>query len=194
MGCGLKPWRELLPKETIEYLGVDFDKNNSSADIIAPAHDLPIPDSAFNALVYSEVLEHMEDLPSTLKEMRRVAELDALVFISSPFVFPEHGRPYDFQRLTRYFYKRALKTDEIVILRESNSSLGTVLVALNLFLESSPFRALWGFKHPIYTFNNLVALAAEIITKTILVKLAGNYASYFFLMPLGYSLIVRIKK
>ena len=193
VGCGFKPWLEMFDKNTIEYIGIDFDKEKSSADFVAPADKLPFPDNDFDALIYSEVLEHVENLPRALGEMRRVAKNGAIVFISSPFFFPEHGVPYDFQRLTRYFYQEKFKEDEIILLKESNSSFSTAVTSFNLFIESSPFKN-YGLKHLIYIFNNILAIIIDEITKFIFSKLGKIYKQDFYLMPIGYALIIRIKK
>lgn len=194
VGCGFKPWLELFDKSKIEYIGLDFDKEKSSADFIASADKLPFPDNNFDALIYSEALEHVENLPQVLKELRRVVKNDAFVFISSPFIFPEHGIPYDFQRLTRYFYQNIFKKDKIVLIKESNSSLSTTVVLFNLFIESTPFRIFIGLKHLIYILNNIIAIIIDNITNFIFSRIGRSYKIYFYLMPLGYALIVQIKK
>lgn len=56
VGCGEKPWKLILPKE-IEYIGIDIDPK-VKPDFIASADNLPFEDNYFDALIYSEVLEH----------------------------------------------------------------------------------------------------------------------------------------
>jgi len=196
VGCGFKPWFSLFDRDKVEYIGIDFDKEKSSADFVGSAEKLPFSDSDnnFDALIYSETLEHVENLPQALKEMRRVIKNGGLVFISSPFIFPEHGIPYDFQRLTKYFYKNIFKNDEIIILKESNSSFSTAITSFNLFIESSPFKIFYGLKQIIYIFSNILAIIIDEITEFIFSKIAKSYKQYFYLMPIGYALIIRIKK
>ena len=194
IGCGFKPWLQLFDKNKVEYIGVDFDKEKSSADFVVSADKLPFSDNDFDALIYSEVLEHAENLKGAIKEMRRVARNNALVYISAPFVFPEHGIPYDFQRLTRYFYQSIFKEDEIVLIRESNSSLSTAFVVFNLFIESTPFSILRGFKHLVYIFNNIIGIAADLVIEIGLKIIKERFKEQFYSMPLGYALVIRIKK
>lgn len=194
VGCGFKPWNSMFDENKIEYLGIDYDKERSSADIVSKADNLPFPSDMFDALIYSDSLEHAENIFSVIKEMRYVAKNNALVFISAPFVFPEHGIPYDFQRLTRYFYQNVFRDDEIVLIKESNSSLSTALVSLNLFIESTPISIMKGFKHMVYIFNNIIGIVAD-LTIEISLKIIGNrFKEHFYKMPLGYALVVRIKK
>lgn len=191
VGCGFKPWAAFFEKGSVEYIGVDYDKNLSSADMVAPANKLPFEDNTFDGMIYSEVLEHVDDLAGALKEMRRVAKPNALVFISTPFMFPEHGIPHDYQRLTRYFYEKTFG-QHIIVLSESNSSLSTSITSLNLFIESTPFRIFYGLKHLIYIFLNLLGMLGDGIVNLFFGK--SKYFKYFYLMPLGYALIVRINK
>ncbi|MEW6108618.1 MAG: class I SAM-dependent methyltransferase [Nitrospirota bacterium] len=194
VGCGFKPWLKLFDEDKIEYIGIDFVKEKSSADFIASADKLPFPDNDFDALIYSEVLEHAENITAAIKEMRRVAKNNALVFISAPLVFPEHGIPYDFLRLTRYFYQTVFKEDDIVLIKESNSSLSTAIVSFNLFIESTPFSIFRGIKHLIYIFNNLTGIVVDAMMTFLFKKFRKSIKHQFYLMPLGYALVVRIKK
>lgn len=194
VGCGFKPWLELFDRDKIEYIGVDFDKARSSADFIAPADRLPFPSNEFDALIYSEVLEHTNNIYGVIDEMRRVARQDALVYVSSPFIFPEHGIPYDFQRLTRYYYQCVFKEDEIVVLKESNSSLSTVFVSFNMVAECTPFAAMSGVKHFIYSVANILGLACDFAVGFLMKITWDKFRHQFYSMPLGYALVVRVKK
>ena len=198
VGCGFKPWSNMFDKNRVEYIGVDYDRERASADIVSKADKLPFPSDMFDAFIYSESLEHAENIFSVLKEMRHVARDNALVFISAPFVFPEHGIPYDFQRLTRYFYQYVFRDDEIVLIRESNSSLSTTFVSFNLFIESTPInipiKIIKGFKHLVFIFNNIIGIVADLIIESILKIIGNRFKEQFYAMPLGYALIVRIKK
>jgi hypothetical protein len=188
----------MFDKNRIEYVGVDYDKEKASADIVSNADKLPFTSDMFDALIYSESLEHAENIFSVIKEMHHVAKNRALVFISAPFVFPEHGIPYDFQRLSRCFYQNVFRDDEIVLIRASNSSLSTTFVSFNLFIESTPInipiKIIKGIKHVVFIFNNIVGIVADLIIESILKIIGNRFKEQFYAMPLGYALIVRIKK
>lgn len=194
VGCGFKPWLQMFDKQRVEYIGVDFDTEKSLANFIASADKLPFSDNGFDGLIYSEVLEHVEDLSGVIKEMRRVAKNNALVYISTPFVFPLHGIPYDFQRLTRYFYQAVFRDDEIILIKESNSSLSTVFISLNLFIESTPLGIFKGLKHLLYVFNNILGIAIDLFVKIVFQIIKKGFKEQFYSMPLGYALVIRIKK
>ena len=179
LGCGYKPFKKLFPKNS-NYIGVDMSLD-SYADIIADNQNLPFKNNIFDIVIASEVLEHSSNEHQFIKELTRVSKNKTLVFISLPFIFPEHGKPYDFQRLTKYKLQGLFKQHKIISLKESNNIISSIFVFINLIIRTSLGNSAILF--PIYIFNNLLALAVEKI------KLHNNDSC-----PIGYSLIVKIKK
>jgi SAM-dependent methyltransferase len=88
---------EVAPATSWQYLNVD---PASEPDILAPAHEIPVDDGHFDAVLMSEVVEHLEDPESSLAEVRRVLKPGGRLVATMPFLFPVHGDPYDFQRWT----------------------------------------------------------------------------------------------
>ena len=124
-----------------------------------------------------------------ISELRRVCKNQALVFISLPFIFPEHGQPDDFQRLTQYKLKSLFKKDEILLLQPSNNIAASVFIFINMF-----FRIMCGSSKllaPIYIINNVLAIMVENIGNFFA---RGYMATALMSCPIGYSMIVRIKK
>src|SRR5262249_21926719 len=156
------------------------------------ADALPFADDSFDAVICSEVLEHTRHAETVVAELRRVCKPGGLLYVTSPFAFPEHGVPYDFQRLTRYFYKDVFGRDEIVSLAESNSMLSTALTCCNMFIEWSPLRLLWGAKHVIYLINNALGKLIDLVLEEVVGRFSRSYRVYFYTLPLGYAMIVRV--
>lgn len=192
LGCGYKPFQSFFPGD--QYLGVDMSLN-SFADVIADNHNLPFKDNVFDVIIISEVLEHCDNEYQVIKELRRVAKNQALVYLTLPFIFPLHGVPDDFQRLTKYKLRALFKQDKIIFLKESNNIFGSLFIFINMVL-----RILFGSTkalYPVYIVNNLLSLAAENLSKFCRDK-KGFIAQYWEYalssFPMGYSMIVRIKK
>lgn len=192
LGCGYKPWQSFFPND--QYLGVDMSLN-SYADVIADNHNLPFKDNVFDVIIISEVLEHCDDEYQVIKELRRVAKNQALVYLTLPFLFPLHGVPYDFNRFTSYKLKRLFKKDKIISLRESNNIFASLPIIINMLL-----RILFGSAplfYPVYIFNNLLAMVLGNLSRvyrdeTGFIAEYWQYALNAF--PIGYSMIVKIKK
>jgi 2-polyprenyl-3-methyl-5-hydroxy-6-metoxy-1,4-benzoquinol methylase len=199
VGCGWKPWKKLFAGKNIEYVGVDLDPN-VSPDIIASADKLPFPENYFDALIYSEVLEHSFQSNEVLNELIRVAKNGALVFISTPFIFPIHGYPHDFYRFTKYFYEKIFENHDILTLKASNSIFCIVFAIPNLVLENilPHSKVFLIIRFVFYSFFNVLALIMETILSLTLKILPLKFREKFkiktSLMPLGYSGIIRIKK
>lgn len=208
LGCGQKPFENIL-KGTVEvekYIGVDFDSGRSKPDIIGPIDDLPLKNNLFDAIIATEVLEHTLQLEKAIDEMRRVAKNGAFVYISTPFMFGEHGTPYDFQRITRYKYFDLFKNDEIIFLKETNNNLSTLFFLSNVTWEIITVLKMIPILTPlVYFLNNTIALLCE--TMVSFFGASGKrlfskkkewfdklFQIYFYTMPGGYDLIVQIKK
>lgn len=99
----------------VVYANLSVEKR---PDVQAYAELLPFGDSIFDAVICSEMLEHVMDPLCVLKEIRRVLKTDGVLLISVPFLNRIHGDPYDYARYTDFFWAEVLKNsgfDEIVI-------------------------------------------------------------------------------
>jgi len=207
LGCGYKPFQKILKEVPIEkYIGVDFDRKRSAADVEAAIDDLPFEDSIFDAAILSEVLEHVPSIDKAVTELRRVTKNGALVYLSTPFLLGEHGTPYDFQRITQYKYLDLFKNDEILLLRGTNTSLAAPFLINNVVLENIAVLKFIPFLPQfLYFCNNILALLGEltvdVVNATIQTifyhhkqKITDIFNMYFRTMPGGYDVIVKIRK
>jgi ubiquinone/menaquinone biosynthesis C-methylase UbiE len=64
-------------------------KGGYCAFIQGSGHELPFSDNAFDHVICSEVLEHIPDYPSFLREINRVLKPGGLFAVSVPRYFPE---------------------------------------------------------------------------------------------------------
>lgn len=192
-GCGFKPWRSFFDSKT-EYVGIDYSVEWSTPDSLASVDKLPFPDDTFDAVICSEVIEHTRHPEACLQELRRVCKAGGLLYISTPFAFPEHGVPYDFQRPTQYFYKSVFEKDEILALRQTSSTLGTAFTTFNFFVECTPLRLIWGFRHIVYLTMNTLGLLADFLIDWLAPKLMRTLRFYTHMLPLGFNLIIRVQK
>jgi SAM-dependent methyltransferase len=102
VGAGKAPYRELF--EHCDYVTTDWGgsvhERASEVDFVAPADELPLDDAAVDAVLLTQVLEHVPDPAAVLREVARVLRPRGAIFLSVPFVWELHELPFDFWRYT----------------------------------------------------------------------------------------------
>jgi SAM-dependent methyltransferase len=103
-GSGEAPYRELF--EHCEYHTTDWSESvhpgARRADVIASLDDLPLPDASFDAVLCTQVLEHVGDPAAVLAELRRILRPGGGLWLTVPLTWPLHEEPFDFFRYTPY--------------------------------------------------------------------------------------------
>lgn len=192
IGCGFKPFSSLLDPARSEVLGVDFSAQMSAADALSTAEALPFATGTFDAIILSEVLEHVADPHLAIQEALRVTRPRGLLFISTPFIFWEHGAPYDFQRPTRYFFQRVLAQHEMVAFRASNTILWSAGALACLFIEATPLHRIPPLRYLFHFMFNLQGMWLDFLTRSIGSRLFSNWEDRFMTAPVGYAMLVRV--
>jgi len=84
--------------------------DNTKLDIISDITAIPVENGAFDAVMCTEVLEHVPDPVAALKELNRVLKPGGYLLITAPFASLTHFAPYHFASgLSRFFYEHHLK-------------------------------------------------------------------------------------
>lgn len=81
------------------------DWDNTRLDIVSDITDIPVADDHFEALLCTEVLEHVPDAVSALKEFTRVLKPDGILLITAPFASLTHFAPFHFCGYSKYWYE-----------------------------------------------------------------------------------------
>ncbi len=147
VGCGLKPYRFLFKTEN--YLGIDIETGGHSnqekhVDKFYDGENIPFDDRSFDVVICTQVLEHAYKPEKIIAECSRVLRPDGKIFISMPFVYPEHEIPFDFQRFTKYKLQRLLEANNFVSIdiKKTTGFFGTFGQLFSvLIFESITFRA-----------------------------------------------------
>ena len=87
LDLGLKDLK--TAKERLMDFPTPPSKGGYCAFIQGSGHELPFPDNTFDHVICSEVLEHIPDYPSFLREINRVLKPGGLFAVSVPRYFPE---------------------------------------------------------------------------------------------------------
>jgi SAM-dependent methyltransferase len=85
------------------------DWNTSTVDIRCDIAAIPEPDGSFDAVLCSEVLEHVADPLAVLRELGRLLRKGGSLVLTAPFCSLTHFAPYHFSTgFSRYFYQKHL--------------------------------------------------------------------------------------
>lgn len=120
-GAGESPFKKFCGH--LKYIAQDFGQyhgdgeiglqtgtwNNSKLDIVSDILSIPLPDGSVDAIMCTEVLEHVPDPLGALKEFSRLIKPGGYLLLTAPFASLTHFAPYHFASgLSKYFYEKHL--------------------------------------------------------------------------------------
>lgn len=83
--------------------------DNSRLDIISDIINIPLPDQSVDAIMCTEVLEHIPDPNAAIREFKRLIKPGGYLLITAPFTSLTHFAPYHFSTgLSRFYYEKHL--------------------------------------------------------------------------------------
>ena len=116
----------------LNYISQDFGKydgkgnkkglqseswDNSRLDIVSDIASIPSSDASFDAIMCIEVLEHLVNPVSALKEFARLLRRGGRLILTAPFCSLTHFAPYHFSTgFNCYFYEKHLPELEFKII------------------------------------------------------------------------------
>lgn len=130
VGCGNKPYRALVP--AVRYTGLDVDnaftRRVGAADVFYDGGAFPLGDASFDAVLCSQVLEHVFTPEKFLREIGRVLRPGGTLLLAVPFMWDEHEQPHDFGRYSSFGLRALLERSdfEIVEQRKSMADFGAL--------------------------------------------------------------------
>jgi ubiquinone/menaquinone biosynthesis C-methylase UbiE len=83
--------------------------DNSKLDIVSDITSIPLPDHSVDAIMCTEVFEHIPDPIAAIREFNRLVKPGGFLLITAPFASLTHFAPYHFASgLSRFFYEKHL--------------------------------------------------------------------------------------
>jgi SAM-dependent methyltransferase len=129
VGCGSSPYRSVFSHT--RYHGVDLDRSVCSQDPCIQSFDgkkLPYSDNHFDAIICTQVFEHVFTPDEFLQEIYRVLKPDGKLLLTVPFIWDEHEIPYDFGRYTSFGIKHLLEKNNFIVTEFRKSTVGSQAV------------------------------------------------------------------
>lgn len=119
-GGGEMPYRRLARSRS--WRSVEYAPSLTGADLNSVARasrlagdhiyydgrQVPMPDASVDAVLATEVLEHVFNLEELLAELRRVLRPGGRLIATVPFAMYEHEVPHDFARYTSFALRQRL--------------------------------------------------------------------------------------
>lgn len=99
LGCGSMPYRELISRLGISYVGADIDGDTDLK--IDEQGRVAMEDARADAVLSVQVLEHVRDLDTYCAEIRRLLKPDGTLLLSTHGTWLYHPHPEDHRRWTR---------------------------------------------------------------------------------------------
>jgi SAM-dependent methyltransferase len=83
--------------------------DTSAIDIVSDITAIPEPDASFDAVLCTEVLEHLTEPVPALRELGRLLKVGGTLILTAPFCSLTHFAPYHYATgFSRYFYAHHL--------------------------------------------------------------------------------------
>lgn len=194
VGCGNTPLRKELPA-TVEYIGLDYPITtklgySGHPNVFGDGQKLPFGDCAFDAVTLLDVLEHLPRPDLALAEAVRVTRPGGLIVCQTPFMYPLHDRPHDYQRWTESGIRQfaAANAMTLEVLDSYGNAVETATTLSCLALAKAMLTA--------YEKRQLGLLLLPLILISIpCINILGWLLARFLnerdFMPLGYTAIFR---
>ena len=108
--------------------GIDYD----AVDIVADVTSLPFKDGSIDCFTSRSVLEHVPEVHRVIGEIRRCTRPAGLSIHYTPFLFPYHASPHDYQRFTHTGIAHLFKEWSLV---EQENTGGPISLLLIIVIE-----------------------------------------------------------
>ena len=133
-GCADQPYRRFFPP-SVTYLGADLPGNPQAHVQIAPDGTVPVEDESVDAVLSTQVLEHVTDPRVYLDECYRVLRPGGRLLLSTHGIMVWHPDPVDLWRWTGEGLRRQVTEAGLEVVR-FEGIMGLAATGLQLFQDA----------------------------------------------------------
>lgn len=193
IGCGHRQMESLLRPDTA-YIGLDYPATHAKGysgrpDCFGDGQCLPFRAASFDALIALDVLEHLPAPEQCIQEAARVLKKGGQLILQTPFLYPLHDMPHDFQRWTLPGLETLVQQSGFMITerRVSGAPIETAAALTAIALAKAILDSLER-RSPLAILL-IPLLIVGIVTANLLGGLLARILPADDFMPLGYRLI-----
>jgi SAM-dependent methyltransferase len=134
-GCADRPYRHLLPSDA-EYVPADLPGNADALVEVQPDGTVPVAGDSFDAVLSTQVLEHVQDPETYLSECFRVLRPGGRMLLSTHGIMVWHPDPVDHWRWTCGGLRHAVEQAGFEVVR-FEGVVGLAATGIQLFQDSA---------------------------------------------------------
>ena len=137
-GCAELPYRHFF-SDRVEFIGADLPGNPHAQVEIEPDGTVMVPDGSIDAVLSTQVLEHVADPVIYLAECARVLRPGGRLLLSTHGIMVYHPDPVDLWRWTGAGLRRAVESAGLGVVH-AEGIMGPLPVALQLGQDALYYR------------------------------------------------------
>jgi SAM-dependent methyltransferase len=161
-GSGPTNYRRFFSHARYESTDIEQGVGECHA-FISELHSMPVRENAYDAIVCTQVLEHVEYPQQVVSEFSRILKSDGQVFLTAPQSWGVHMAPYHFYNFTRFGLESLFKNAHLEVL--SITPIGGIFWNLAKIISKLPRSIMDGHRSGNNTGMILVLYPFYIVLK-----------------------------
>jgi SAM-dependent methyltransferase len=193
IGCGQSPYKFLLNKNETRYFGIDIIEANkfgyNNPDVISfDGKNIPFDAGKFDAVICTEVLEHVQEFQYLIDEIYRTTKTNADIIVTIPWSARYHYIPYDYFRYTPGSLKTMFSDFSKVYIKHRGTDISVIgsKIIVIFFRGFFPDKTWKYIFFPFFLLFLPILILAVIIAQLAILFNIGSEDD-----PLGYTVIIK---